>query len=83
MDDEHYSRDLLSRLKLHKYLEPNLVYDSIKTQQGKAELLSGISGSTGLVLRGERIIDRGERVNLRQKAILDSCVAKVSAEKRT
>lgn len=72
MDDEHYSRDLLSRLKLHKYLEPNLVYDSIKTQQGKAELLSGISGSTGLVLRGERIIDRGERVNLRQKAILDS-----------
>ena len=72
MDDEHYSRDLLSRLKLHKYLEANLVYDSIKTQQGKAELLSGISGSTGLVLRGERIIDRGERVNLRQKAILDS-----------
>ena len=72
MDDEHYSRDHLSRLKLHKYLEANLVYDSIKTQQGKAELLSGISGSTGLVLRGERIIDRGERVNLRQKAILDS-----------
>ncbi len=72
MDDEHYSRDLLSRLNLHKYLEANLVYDSIKTQQGKAELLSGISGSTGLVLRGERIIDRGERVNLRQKAILDS-----------
>ena len=72
MDDEHYSRDLLARLKLHKYLEANLVYDSIKTQQGKAELLSGISGSTGLVLRGERIIDRGERVNLRQKAILDS-----------
>lgn len=72
MDDEHYSRDLLSRLNLHKYLEANLIYDSIKTQQGKAELLSGISGSTGLVLRGERIIDRGERVNLRQKAILDS-----------
>lgn len=72
MDDEHYSRDLLSRLNLHKYLEANLVYDSIKTQQEKAELLSGISGSTGLVLRGERIIDRGERVNLRQKAILDS-----------
>ena len=72
MDDEHYSRDLLSRLNLHKYLEANLVYDSVKTQQGKAELLSGISGSTGLVLRGERIIDRGERVNLRQKAILDS-----------
>ena len=72
MDDEHYSRDLLSRLNLHKYLEANLVYDSAKTQQGKAELLSGISGSTGLVLRGERIIDRGERVNLRQKAILDS-----------
>ena len=72
MDDEHYSRDLLSRLNLHKYLEANLVYDSIKTQQGKSELLSGISGSTGLVLRGERIIDRGERVNLRQKAILDS-----------
>lgn len=72
MDDEHYSRDLLSRLNLHKYLEANLVYDSVKTQQSKAELLSGISGSTGLVLRGERIIDRGERVNLRQKAILDS-----------
>ena len=72
MDDEHYSRDLLSRLKLHKYLEANLVFDSLKTQEGKAELLSGISVSTGLVLRGERIIDRGERVNLRQKAILDS-----------
>ena len=72
MGDEHYSRELMTRLQLHKYISANLVFDSIKSQEGKTELLSGISSSTGLVLRGERIVDRGERVTARQKAILDS-----------
>lgn len=72
MGDEHYSRELMTRLQLHKYISANLIFDSIKSQEGKAELLSGISSSTGLVLRGERIVDRGERVTTRQKAILDS-----------
>lgn len=72
MSDESFSREIMTRLNLHDYIDVNLLYDARKTADGKAELLSGISGSTGMVLAGERIIDRGDRVSASQKAILDS-----------
>lgn len=72
MHQEEYSREIMSRLDLHKYLTANLIYDSIKTREGQEDLLSTISTSTGMVLAGERIIDRGERVSPRQYSILES-----------
>lgn len=72
MQHEDYSREIMARLNLHDYLAPNLIYDSLKTAEGIAEVQSGISPNTGMVLAGERIIDRGERVSRHQLAILDS-----------
>lgn len=70
--DARFSRDIMSRLNLHQYLRPNLIFDSVKTSEGEKEALNDVSLATGMVLAGERIIDRGERVSARQKAILDS-----------
>lgn len=72
MHNGEYSREIMTRLDLHTYLVPNLIYDSIKTREGQEELLSGVSTRTGMVLAGERIIDRGERVTPRQYSILNS-----------
>lgn len=70
--DARFSREVMARLNLHQYLSPNLLFDSIKTREGEAEALHDVSLATGMVLAGERIIDRGERVSARQQAILDS-----------
>lgn len=72
MHQEQFSREIMSRLNLHKYLVPNLVYDSLRTHEGREEALATVSTSTGMVLAGERIIDRGERVSPRQYSILES-----------
>lgn len=72
MQNEDFEREIMSRLNLHDYIVPNLTYDSLKTVEGIAEVQSGISLHTGMVLAGERIIDRGERVSQHQLLILDS-----------
>lgn len=72
MHQEEYSREIMSRLNLHKYLVPNLVYDSLRSHEGREEALSAVSTNTGMVLAGERIVDRGERVSPRQYTILES-----------
>lgn len=72
IDDEKFSREIMTHLNLHHYLTVNLVYDSVKTKEDIEEQLSSISLNTGMVLAGERIIDRGERVSRHQLAILDS-----------
>ncbi len=64
--------DVVQRLNLNRYLTPNLLFDSIKTQLEVEEALSVLNTNVGMVLAGERIIDRGERVSLRQVSILDS-----------
>lgn len=70
--DARFPREVMSRLNLHQYLLPNLIYDSLKTTEGEKEALNDVSLATGMVVVGERIIDRGERVSPRQLSILDS-----------
>ena len=71
-DSEGLSHDILMKMNLNEYLEPNLIYDSLKTNAARNEVFSQLSKADGMVLAGELIIDRGERVTPRQKAILDS-----------
>lgn len=49
---------------LHSHLDvtPNLVYDSVLTEKMKAECLSELSLTQGMVQKGEKIVDRGEVV---------------------
>ena len=72
--DEHLSaqRSVLQSLNLNEYIEPNLIYDRDRSQTELNDLLSGISPASGMVLAGQKIIDRGEIVNDYDYRVLSS-----------
>jgi len=65
---------------INNYLVENLAYDSIATEDAIKEYLKTLSLTTGMVQTGERIIDRGEIVNVENYKILHSL--KIEFEKR-
>lgn len=56
-------RAILSRCNLNNYIEANIVYDKEKSDAEKNDLLSSIPLASGMVMSGQKIIDRGEIVN--------------------
>ena len=55
-----------------KNLQPNLMYDSIKSESMKQQLLSSVSLTQGMVQAGEKIITTGEIVSEQSYQILES-----------
>ena len=55
-------RAILSRCNLNNYIEANIVYDKEKSDAEKNDLLSSIPLASGMVMSGQKIIDRGEIV---------------------
>lgn len=72
---EGFQHDIMARLKLNNYLEPNLIYDSLRSDVARQELISTVATITGTVQVGERIIDRGELITREKYAILQSLKA--------
>jgi len=56
-------RHALQSCNLNEYLQPNLIYDQVRTETETADLLSAIPQACGMVLSGQKIIDRGEIVD--------------------
>lgn len=56
-------KSLLQRCNLNEYIEPNIVYDKDRSEAEKNDLLSQIPLASGMVLAGQKIIDRGEIVD--------------------
>lgn len=56
-------RAILSRCNLNNYIEANIVYDKEKSDAEINDLLSSIPLASGMVMSGQKIIDRGEIVN--------------------
>lgn len=54
---------LLQRCNLNEYIEPNIVYDKDRSETEKNDLLSQIPLASGMVLAGQKIIDRGEIID--------------------
>ncbi len=65
LKDEELSKDraLLQKLNLTNYLEPTLTYDKEKTETERTDMLGSIPLASGMVLSGQKIIDRGEIVD--------------------
>ena len=65
LKDEELSKDraTLQKLNLTNYLEPNLTYDKEKTETERTDMLGSIPLASGMVLSGQKIIDRGEIVD--------------------
>lgn len=79
-DTVHFRREFLRHCNLNNYIEPNLVYDKQKSESMKADLLATVSYASGLVLSGQKIIDRGEIVDAKTFSILES-MAKESSKR--
>ena len=67
-------RAALQKCNLNNYIVPNLTYDRVRSETSKNELLASIPLASGLVQKGQKIVDRGEIVTERTYRIIDSYV---------
>ncbi len=65
-------RQALQRCNLNEYIAPNIVYDKQRTETERQELINSIPTSSGMVVSGQKIIDRGEIVDEQTARVLDS-----------
>ena len=56
-------RAQLQRCNLNEYIEPNLIYDKERSEAERNDLLGQIPLASGMVLAGQKIVDRGEIVD--------------------
>ena len=56
-------RPLLSRSNLNNYIEANIIYEKEKSETEKNDLLSSIPLASGMVMSGQKIVDRGEVIS--------------------
>ncbi len=64
--------NFVSEMGLNRYLSANVIYEPDRTEQERQVLLRDISLSSGIVISGQRIIDRGEIIDEQTAKILDS-----------
>ncbi len=62
----------LQKCNLNNYITPNLIYDQERSETAKNELLASIPLATGLVQKGQKIVDRGDIVTDRTYRIIES-----------
>ena len=65
-------RPVLQKCNLNSYITPNLIYDQERSETNKNDLLSGIALASGLVQKGQKIVDRGEIVTEKTYRIIES-----------
>lgn len=65
-------RTELQQCNLNEYIEPNLIYDKKRSQSEMADMLSLVPQASGMVLKGQRIIDRGDIVDAHTFRVLNS-----------
>ncbi|MCD8282601.1 MAG: HDIG domain-containing protein [Prevotella sp.] len=64
--------EALRRCNLNEYIEPNIVYDRRRTEVERDELINSIPVADGMVMTGQKIIDRGDIVDEATARILAS-----------
>lgn len=65
-------RPILQRCNLNNYIEPNLIYDKSKSETERNDLLSSIPPASGMVMSGQKVIDRGDIVDEYTYRVLSS-----------
>ncbi len=56
-------KNILRKCNINEYITPNLTFDTKKSENAKNDLLSTISYASGIVMSGQKIIDRGDIVD--------------------
>lgn len=65
-------RQALQECNLNEYIEPNIIFDSERTESERSALLASIPATNGMVITGQKIIDRGEIVDDYTARVIDS-----------
>lgn len=65
-------KDILMKCNLNDYITPNLVYDKERSEASLNELHSSIPLASGLVQRGQKIVERGDIVDAETYNVLIS-----------
>ena len=65
-------REQLKKCNLNDYIVANLIYDQVRSEASHRDLMSSIPLATGVVQRGQKIIDRGGIVDDKTFNILQS-----------
>ena len=65
-------KDVLQKCNLNDYISPNLTYDKERSEISLNELRNSIPLASGLVQKGQKIIDRGDIVDSKTYNILQS-----------
>lgn len=65
-------RQQLQKYNLNNYIEPNMVFDKERSEASKRDLMTSVPLASGVVLSGQKIIDRGEIVDEHVYRVLDS-----------
>jgi putative nucleotidyltransferase with HDIG domain len=65
-------RDILQKCSLNDYITPNLIFDKDRSEAVLSDLQNSIPLASGLVQRGQKIIDRGDIVDSNTYEVLRS-----------
>ncbi|MBO1362524.1 HDIG domain-containing protein [Prevotella sp. A2931] len=65
-------RHVLQRMNLTNYIAANLIYDKDRSEAEQNDLMSSIPIASGMVMSGQKIIDRGEIINDYTYRVLNS-----------
>lgn len=82
-DTSRHVRQMMQRCDLQEFLTPNISYDREKSEAAQEELLSAVSWSSGMVINGTKIIDRGEIIDERTYQILASLEQEMEKQSQT
>ena len=65
-------REVFQKLDLNDYITANLTYDQERSEASRQDLISTVPKASGLVQRGQKIIDRGVIVDEQKYLVLSS-----------
>lgn len=71
-DSVHYNREILQQCALNDYISPNLIFDKVRSEVARQDLLNSYSMADGVVLAKQKIIGQGEIVTPETYRILES-----------
>lgn len=71
-DSVRFNHSRLHGLDLMRYIRPNLTYDADKSNQQRQEVDARLVRTMGVVLQGQKVVDRGQIVTEDVLNILDS-----------
>lgn len=71
-DSLNLNLDALRQCALNEYITPNISFDKERTETAKNDILNNYSWANGLVVSGQKIIDRGEIISSETYNILES-----------